>query len=1130
MKTLILFTLITVMNATAGVYSQSEPISLSMTDATVFDVLNTIEQNSKFKFFYQNEQIDVTRTVSINIKDADIDDVLARVFNDNTVKVQILDDNLVVLTRINNQQILISGTIKSSTTNEPLPGVNIIEKGTTNGVISDLNGRYSISLQSESPVLVFSFIGFVPKEIAVGTQTEINVTLDVDVTELEEIVIIGYGQIKKTDLTGSVGSLGDEDLIERSVNNPMEALQGNIAGVQITSTTGRLGDEYDITIRGKNSLNEDAKPLYIVDGVASDGIDYLNPQDIARIDILKDASSTAIYGSRGSNGVVIVTTKSGATAKKGVSVTLDSYYGIKKPTRLPDMMDGQTWWNFHQVAYLATDAAGMTQGSHDTAVANISEAYPAPYGQNRYLLEAAANNETFDWYDAVLQDGMMANNYLSVSGGRENVSYYFGIGAQNEKGIIPNESLDKYTFKVGFDSKVSKIFSIGTNVTYTRSEQEQGNNQAMLHAFRFCPLITPYDIDGETYYIQPGKLKDEDGRQLVNKTSTWNPLLDIQFASDLTKRTNIIGNTYAELRPLEWLTLKSTFSVGYDNRNRGQSWGALTEMGHNKGDMPVAQITKTTISNYTWDNQFNINYSVSDHNFSFLGLQSIYSTTGERTFQYADNMPFETGFYNLSSGTNYLFYPAEPVPPDVSALSNAGESDEQRNYSDFTPYYAKQTLASFALRLNYNYKGKYLLTLSNRWDGSSLLSEGNKWAAFPSGAVAWRISEEDFLQSQEFVSDLKIRVSLGYTGNNVIPPYSSLNYLNRQTYYTFGSTLAAGWLPQSLANSELTWEKTREFNIGVDFGLLNNRISGIIDIYNKLSDEILMVENLPLESGWESIQDNVGSIRNKGVEIGLRTVNIHSNSVMWETSFIFSKNTNKIVSIHGQSENDDIGNDWFIDESIDAIYNYEFDGIVQADEDGIFGLSEGNAKVKDQNGDGQITADADRIILGSSDPDWSGSFYTRLAVGNFDLSASVITSQGVFVYSPFHQDFLALNQRGRQKLDVSYYIPDNNVGLTPNFSNEYPRPRYEGTYWRDSEVGFLKDASFVKVKNISLGYTLPENLVNSMNIKSIRVYFNVIDPFVFTEYDGYDPEWAAASRELGHVASVTYQLGLNLKF
>lgn len=1118
MKLTTILSFVTLLQAATTTFSQSAGISISMEDASVDEILNNIENQSDFKFFYQNEQIDGNRKVTVNAKNADIEELIEQVFDNENIKYRILENNLVVLIKTEQQELTITGTVTSGTDSKGLPGVNIIEKGTSNGVITDLNGNYTITLQNENPILIFSFIGYVTQEIEVGTQTEINVVLFEDFTELEEIVVVGYGTVKKTDLTGSVGTLDEEAITEKSVNNPMEALQGNVAGVTISSTTGRLGDEYDITIRGNNSLNEEAKPLYIVDGVASDGIAYLNPQDISRIDILKDASSTAIYGSRGSNGVIIVTTKSGATAAKGISVSFDSYYGIKKPARLPKMMDGQTWWAYHNAAYLGSDPLSMTPGRLDSTVASIDADYPGPYGKNEYLIVAAENNETFDWYDAVLKDGMMANNYLNISGKGDNVSYHFGIGAQNETGLIANESLDKYSLKAGFDSKISKMFSVGTNLTVTKSDQEQGNNQAMLNAFRFCPLITPYDTDGETYFIQPGKLVDENDRWLVNKTSTWNPLLDIQNASDLTHRYNIISSTYAQLKPLSWLSFKTTFSVGYDNRNRGQSWGAETEEGHKKGDMPVGQITKTSKFSYTWDNQFNIDYSLNeDHNFSFLGLQSIYSDKDERTYQYANQMPFETGFYNLASGaqSSYLFYPANPDDPD---------------YDNLIPYYQKQTLASFALRLNYNFKGKYLITLSNRWDGSSVLAEGNKWAAFPSSAVAWRISEEAFMQTQDIVSRLKLRASLGYTGNNIVAPYSSLNKLDLQTYYSFGSNVATGWLPQSLSNSELTWEKTREFNFGLDFGFLNNRIAGVIDVYDRLSDEILMTENLPLESGWESIQANVGSISNKGLEIGLTTVNVNNNLVTWETSFIFSKNKNEIVSIHGQTENDDIGNNWFIGESIDAVYNYEFDGIVQANEDGIFGLDEGMAKVKDQNGDGEITADDDRIILGSADPDWTGSFYSKLTVGNFDLSLSLITSQGVFVYSPFHSDFIETRQRGRQKLDIQVYVPENGAGLPTHFSNEYPRPRAEGTYWNDSDVGFNKDASFTKIKNIALGYTLPDELLSKVYIKSLRIYFNVIDPFIWTEYEGYDPEWAAASINLGRVASITYQLGLNLKF
>ena len=1137
MKVFILFTFLTIANATASVYSQSERISLSVENGTVYDVLKSIEQNSEFKFFYQNEQIDASRSVSIAVKQESIDNILGRLFKNKPVKIQILDDNLIVLTSSQQQEKTVTGVITASSTGEPLPGVNIIEKGTTNGVVSDLGGNYSITLTSENPVLEFSYLGYNPQEMEVGTQTKIDISLVEDFAELEEIVIVGYGQIKKTDLTGSVSSLDEEALTERSVNNPMEALQGNVAGVTVSSSTGRLGDAYSINIRGNNSLDNDARendgdgttiggvsqPLYIIDGVASEGMDFLNPHDIARIDILKDASSTAIYGSRGSNGVVIVTTKSGATAKKGVNVSFDSYYGIKKVARMPDFMDGQEWWHFHKSAYTDADMMTMPQGKFDSALYFIREAYPAPYGRNARLHENAMGNITTDWVDLVTQDGMMANNYLSVTGGGENVSYNIGAGAQNETGLIQKEALDKYTLKSGFDAKLNKHLKAGINITYAHSNAEQGSNRAMEDAFRLSPLFSPYE-DGSTTELckQPGKLEDANGFPLVNKTSTWNPLMEIPNASDIIKRNNLITSSYLLLSATDWLSIKSTFSSGYDSRERGQSWGIGTKDAFDNSvdgsPAPIGAQTKASLASYTWDNQLNFDYTTSDnmHSINALALQSIYSQVGTRNYQYARYLPFETGFYNLAS-----------APTSTFLLAPSDEDDPQ-------PYWSKETLSSFALRFNYSYAEKYLLTLTNRWDGSSVLAEGEKWESFPSAAVAWRISEESFMKSQDIVSQLKARASIGYTGNNAVDPYNSMSRLNSAAYYSYNeSTTGTGWLADVLSNPALTWEKTREFNFGLDYGFFRNRINGVIDIYSRLTDGIIMTENLPLETGWESIKANVGQVSNKGIEFGLNTVNVQNSKVFWETSFLFSKNVNEIIEIHGQTEKDDIGNGLFIGEAVSSIYNYEFDGIVQADEVDIplyadAGLLEGMAKVKDINDDGELDED-DRTVLGSADPNWTGTFTSKLRAFNFDFSVTVLTFQGIFVNSPFHRNYHNVGDRGRQKLDIPYYVPENNLGLTPNFSNEFPRPRREGNFWNE-DMEELTGASYTKIKNITIGYKIPQELLSKVKINSARIYFNVIDPFVFTEYTGFDPEWATASLHLGRVGYTTYQIGLNLKF
>lgn len=1000
--------------------------------------------------------------------------------------------------------ITVGGTIIDET-GMPLPGVNVLEKDTSNGVTTDFDGNYSFQVSNSNAIIVVSYVGFATQEIAVAGNTTVNVTLKAELESLDEVVIVGYGSIKKSDVTGSVGVMDEEQLTERSISDPMAAMQGVIAGVQISSSTGRLGDGFDISIRGQNSLNS-GSPLYVVDGTPTDGIDFLNPEDIARIDVLKDASSTAIYGSRGSNGVVLVTTKSGASAKGGLTVSFDSYYGIKNVARLPAVMDGDKWWLYHQSAYLATtnlnDPMSITPELLHTKVVGTA---------NSILEQRALANETFDWHDEVLGTGTQSNNYISVSGRSEGgLGYNIGLGLQKETGNMDNESLDKYSFKTSVNQKVNDKISFGANITVALTEQENGNEKAMQDAFRLNPFTNPWAVDennesivGE-YYYQPGKLRDTDGNYLINKTSTWNPLLQIQGSSDETRRWNMIGNVYFQYNFFDWLSFKSSFSAGYDKSRRGVAYGPDTEVGQGSYGIS-AELENSSNFNSTWDNQVNIDYTFKeDHSFKLLALQSIYSSRTEGSGLSSSGMPFDTGFYNIGSG-------------------------DQSTYN-LNSYYIKQTLASFALRLNYSFKNKYLLTVTNRWDGSSLFPEGNQWDSFPSAAVAWKINEEDFMQEQDVMSNLKLRVSYGYTGNNTVDPYSSINILDQQTYYDFAGTPANGWYAGALSNANLQWERTKEVNFGVDFGFLNNRINGSVDIYNRSSDGLIMEQKLAKESGWDNTLANVGSLTNKGVELGLSATAINTDKFKWDISMTYANNTNEIESIYGQSESDDPGNNLFIGESIDALYNYVFDGIWQADEReeaASYGQIEGQAKVKDLNNDGKIDPNDDRTVLGSVDPDWTGSLMTSLKYGNFDLSASMITSQGVKVFSEYHQNFADVRDRGRQKADLAdWYIPANGAGIEAQYSNSYPQPRNGGTYWKDSKVGYYRDASFTKIKNIMIGY----NFKNLNKVKKLRVYLNVIDPFVFTDYDGYDPEWADAGYSVARVSTVTYQAGLSLTF
>ncbi|OQD42452.1 SusC/RagA family TonB-linked outer membrane protein [Croceivirga radicis] len=1018
------------------------------------------------------------------------------------------------------QGATVTGTVTDSALNDPLPGVNVVEKGTTNGTTTDFDGNYSLKLTTDNATLVISYIGFATKEVSVGGRSTVNVSLAEDLQALDEVVIVGYGSVKKSDLTGAVASVDSESLTERNFTDPLESVQGNIAGVQISSNSGRVGDGFSIQIRGQASFLDDGNPLFVVDGAPVDDIDFLNPQDIAQIDILKDASSTAIYGSRGANGVVIVTTKSGTTAKGGFNVSFDSFIGIKETARLPELMDGPTWQYYHNSAYLATidggnDPMGITPERLESTVIG---------GSNSVLRERFDNNQTYDWYDAVLKSGIQQNNYVNINGRSENgVAYNLGLGYQHETGNVLNEELDKYTLKTGLTHSVNDKFSFGANLTITQFVNERGSSSAMQEAFRLNPFLSPFAIDDngnetDELFEQPGKLVfPTEGNFAINKTSTYNPLLQIANSSDELKRWNVVGSVFMQYNFTDWLSFRSSFSSGFDNRRRGRSWGVLTNEGRSNGSQPLADVERRSTFNYTWDNQIDITKTFNeDHNFKFLILQSLFSEQIESSFASARNLSFESGIYDLDSGPQSTF--------------NLGTG------------FLAEKLSSYALRLNYDYKGKYFLTLSNRWDGYSLFSDDNKWDSFPSAALAWRISNEDFIGENSAISNLKLRASYGFTGNNAFNrrtfPYPTLNILNEQLFYDFDEAVN-GFSATALANSNLTWEKTKEYNIGLDFGFANNRINGSVDFYNRLSEDVIFGRLLPVEVGvTDGILDNASSIRNKGVEALLNTKIINTDKVSWDVTLTYTNNNNSIESINGQTEEDDIGNGLFIGESIGvrgengnrSNYNYVFDGIWQAGEDAAaFGQREGQAKVKDINGDGQIDPENDRVILGSVDPDWIGSLFTSLRVGNVTLSASAITNQGIFTYSPWLANFTDTRDRGRQKANISWYVPENGAGVPAQFSNEYPQPRNQGDFWRRQQVGYYADASFIKVKNISLAYNFPSQVLDKLNLKGLKVYANVLDPFVFTDYMGYDPETASASLGVGRVAAITYQLGLNVK-
>lgn len=999
----------------------------------------------------------------------------------------------------------VSGTVTDGADGSPLPGVNVLIKGSTVGTTTDADGKFRLNAPDENATLIFSFIGYTTQEVGINGRSVIDVKLATDATELSEVVVVGYGTVKKTDLTGSVAVVDNEALVKRGAVNPMEAIQGQIAGVDVSNSTGRAGSQFNIQIRGQQSF-AGGSPLYVVDGVITGGIDFLNPQDIERIDILKDASSTAIYGSRGAYGVVIVTTKQGSSARQKAVISYDGYYGVRNVARMPDFMDGDTWMDWRIDAYTtAALVAGNTP--------NPAAAFNVNSGELQRRLD---ENDFTDWPSLVLQNGKQQNHWVSLSGmGDNKLGYNIGFGFQQEEGNVINEDYKRYNFKASINHTLNSKWKGGANMNISVIDFSSGAPNAMRNAFRMNPLLHPYDTDTGELIIQPGKdgIDGQSGQWHVNFTSSHNPLVDLTVSHQQTQTYYAIGNIFLEYSPVEWISLRSTFAPRFKSERYGLFEGTNSEGRFNT--RPGAEVRNLQSFSYVWDNQVSINKNINSiHKFNFMGL-------------------FSTNLFRDESSRIV----DEFIDMSAKDFYNIGLNSEKDNVT-LDGSYTRETLMSFATRLNYSLNDKYLITVSNRWDGASVLSEGNKWDFFPSAAVGWKISSEPFMQDVAVVNELKARLSYGATGNKVVPPYSTQALASTLTYYDFDGSVANGIRPDRIGNRLLTWEKTTELDFGVDFGLFASRLTGSIDYYNKVSKDLIINRLLPFESGYENVTQNIAEVTNKGIEVSLTSVNVSTDRLTWSTTFNFAKNNNEVTALYENTEKitapkgdgynaDDIIQ---VGQPLGSYWNYVLNGVWQAGDDGAqtYGQTEGQARVVDFDDNGVIN-DLDKRFLGSLLPDWTGGFTTTLEFKGFDLSASVITRQGVFAYSPFHAEFTNPQDRGRQKLDIDWYMPDNPVGPS-RASNFYPQVFNAGNYWRNNNVGYYRDASFTKVKNITLGYSFPASVLSKLGVTKFRVYVSTLNPIVITDYDGVDPEWANTPFENGGVSTVTYLGGVNLTF
>tara|TARA_R110002012_G_scaffold216372_4_gene387480 strand:- start:4021 stop:7080 length:3060 start_codon:yes stop_codon:yes gene_type:complete len=1007
---------------------------------------------------------------------------------------------LLIVFGLHAQDKVITGKIVD-TSGEAMPGVTVIQKGTANGTASDIDGKYTLSVP-EGATLVFSFIGYSSVEKQVSSSNVLDITLQVDESELEEVVVIGYGSQKKSDLTGAVGTASGEELQERPTSSLPQALSGKIAGANVSQNSGKPGGKTQIRIRGNTSVSLDNSPLYVVDGVIlvsttlsdnSSPIDYINANDIQSVEVLKDASATAIYGSRGANGVVLVTTKRGSNS--GVKIGYDSYYGVGKIAKKMDVLNSEEFLMIEEVAYQNAekfDPVGWANGKYTDPVLKRT---------NPLLFDSQGNPlYDTDWQDEVTQSAFSQNHQLSFTAGGENGSFGAFMGYTGEEGIMKESWLKRYSGRLVFDSSLKNWFKVGGSLGYNQQTErlihDSWVGRNMIEAIPMIPVKYP-DGTWASNLDYPGM---EGGP---------NP---VQVGEDYLKylKTNtVLGNIFVNFTLAEGLELRSSLGINYISQKTQEYAGReLNFIGTPTNG--YAQIFNNDFFSWQFENYLTYNKTFNNIH-AFTGLLGISWQQTDRSNYNVRVNDFSDDFFTF----NNLAAGSVPVPPTSSA--------------------SVEGINSYFGRINYGLKDKYLLTVTGRIDGSSKFGANNRYAFFPSAALAWRVSEEGFLSGSTLVSNLKLRTSYGETGNSGIPPYGALAGLSSGYSYVYGGSVVKGIGKGSLANPELKWERTKQIDAGFELGFFNQRISLEVDVYRKVTTDMLLNAPVPLSSGYGTVFRNIGSMENKGVELSLNTVNIEKGDFAWETMFNISMNKNEVTALSGGS--DIFSGNTIIREGepVGSFWGWQHLGTWGSDEEdeaAVYNWLPGDIKLRDINEDGAIN-DSDKVIIGNGMPKGYGSFINTINYKNFEFSLDLQFTYG--------NDIMYLTTRPQE----------NRQGIANSLSTVLDAwtPENQDTeiaQWRPVSAGYdnrdtdhmIQDASFIRGRNMLLAYNFPPNIIEKLHLQRLRVYTSMQNFFLLTKYQGYDPEAQTSNTPFGQ-GEVNFQqyprpkvfmVGLNVTF
>jgi TonB-linked SusC/RagA family outer membrane protein len=954
-----------------------------------------------------------------------------------------------------------------------MPGVNIIIKNTSTGTTTDANGEYAINVTETTGTLVFSFIGYLTQEQEINGRSVINIALEPNIEQLNEIVVVGYGVQQKSDITGALVSITSSAIREVPVANLQQALQGRAAGVEVQRIGTAPGATARIRVRGERSILGSNDPLIVLDGIPYDGsLSDINQDEIATLNILKDASATAIYGSRGANGVILITTKRGVAGEN--RLTFNSYYGITTVARKYELFNAEEYSQMR-------DLSGWANGYRAEEVEGMAE------GRNT------------DWQDLMYQDGIITNQNLGVSGGTDKATYAISGGYFKETTILPGQDFQRFSVKATVDTKIGERLKIGINSmnTVSVSNGTQFVNQQPDTPGAFGGSILYQILAGSPLMparLPNGELMQRPAGNLDDASGNYNPLYlkdnDNDWV-DKVRRLRTFNSLFAEYKIMEGLSYRFNLGLDYNQQNYAQFQGQDSYF------RPNNQFNRARVRNgeaYAWTAENLVNY--------------------EKTF--GKHRVFATALYSAQQSRSFFTQVhKERIVSDGVEFYNMGLADPA---GQVTLDGGEETwgLLSYMGRINYAYDDRYLLTFTYRRDGSSRLA--NKWHNYPAVAVGWNITNESFMDNVPVLNSLKLRLGYGQTSNQSAPPYSTLggvnnNYQGRPIKYNYGvDTQVSGFLPTRIPDPGLSWEYTKTANIGLDFGLLEDRITGSVELYNARTVSLLFNQVLPITTGYpDAYQTNLGEITNKGVEVSISSTNLRlPNGFTWGTDLNFYINRNKIVSA-GPGIERDIANGLFVGHPTTAIFDYTKEGIWQAGEESqaaLFGGAVGQIKFADINGDGVLNAD-DRSVIGTQQAKWQGGITNRFAFKNFDLSVVAYARIGGTLLSYLHAPngaYLTNLNGQRNGLKVDYWTPENPT-------NEFPAPSAAlpggaSTGW--STLGYY-DGTFVKIRSINFGYNLPKDLIGRIKAQNARVYITAQNPFLLfcpyvSKYNGVDPE------------------------